>query len=144
MEREHNDIKANVTAILKEKKEVGFQKVGFLAQLCLCTRYPMKILHEAGMVVTPPHPSPSTKSPTRAELTQDHRAMLGRTTCDPSQLWELTRVQRKHIPNIFMEYVAMSCQVCISLVPGAMVIPAPVAYIKVVAVKRLVVGSHMP
>ena len=31
-----------------------------------------------------------------------------------------------------------------SLVPAAAVIPAPVAYIKVVAVKKLVVGSRIP
>ena len=31
-----------------------------------------------------------------------------------------------------------------SLVPAAMVIPAPIAYIKVVVVKKLVVGSQRP
>ena len=31
-----------------------------------------------------------------------------------------------------------------SLVPAAAVIPAPIAYIKVVAVKKLVVGSRQP
>jgi hypothetical protein len=29
-------------------------------------------------------------------------------------------------------------------VPAAAVIPAPIAYVKVVAVKKLVVGSHHP
>ncbi|GIY44662.1 uncharacterized protein CDAR_380131 [Caerostris darwini] len=86
---------------------------------------------------------PSRESPVESRFEAlCNRGTHRRRGCPPRSSGRDTPLGFEKVPNI-KHFFERSIHWRASLVPAAAVIPAPIAYIKVVAVKKLVVGSQL-